>query len=147
MHPYTKSAFIKLGIGILIIVLGYVAIISFLYLIGEKIRIINDTETDIATTLLLENHDDSGLYLSETKSLVAGEDLKQDIGFESVRCVYINTEEKEYSTAFDYQNRDKSMVLDINIAELLTNNIECPIEKSEVKEGVSNRVQLNEVRF
>lgn len=145
MKTSTRSALAVVGAGAFVIVLGCVAVLGFLYLVGKRIYITNDTATDATVTFLMQNHDDGGAYLSEATHLTAGEDVKEDIGFESIRCVYISIEQQDYSTVFDYRDygmNDETRQFDVNMSALLTSDSPCPVEKSEVSEGVRNRVQL-----
>jgi len=135
------------GIGIIGIVLLVLAVAIFFHFIDRVVYVKNDTPEGVEVTMLLQNHDDNGFYLSQTLQIESGAQIKENIGFESVRCLYVSTQGNESSSVFDADrydvNDDAPPHIDIDVSALVSSEARCPVSRAEFQEGVHNRVKLS----
>lgn len=111
------------------------------------IRVQNDLGSDANVTLLLQNHDDGGLYLTETRSLSTAESWEEPIGFEKARCVYITTASDSFS---GYVTRemvnDETRLSDhavISLKTIFDRHDPCLREMSSYGIGLHNRINVS----
>lgn len=135
------------GVGIVAVLLLTVGAIIFFHFTDPVIHLQNDTSESAEVIMLLQNHDDNQLYLSQTLFIESGMEIKESIGFESVRCLYVNTQSNEYSSVFDadqYDVKDGAPKRTyINVSSLVSSTSACPLDQVEFQEGVRNRTQLS----
>lgn len=135
------------GAGIVAVLLLILCAIIFFYFTDPVIHVENDTSETVEIVMLLQNHDDSGFYLSRTLRVESGMQIKESIGFESVRCLYVNTQGNEYSSVFaadQYEVKDGAPKRTyIDVSSLVSSASACPLDQAEFQEGVRNRTQLS----
>ena len=135
------------GIGVIAIVLLVLAVAIFFHFIDRVVYVKNDTSEGVEVIMLLQNHDDNGYYLSQTLQIESGAEIKENIGFESVRCLYVSTQGNEYSSVFDadqYDVKDSApQRTHIDVSTLVSSETACPVGRSEFQEGVRNRIHLS----
>lgn len=110
------------------------------------IRVQNDLGTDASVTLLLQNHDDGGLYLTETLDLSHAESWEERIGFEEARCVYVTTASDSFSgyvtrEMLNDETRNPGYAA-INLKTIFDRHDPCMREMSSYGVGVRNRVNF-----
>jgi hypothetical protein len=126
-------------------VLGILGLIrGFFFLIDERIAITNDTSSSVEVAWLLQNHDDSKFYLSKTFTIKSGEYINESVGFESVRCIYFQSEEGSFSGTI--KNSNDSRTIEVSVASVKEEGDSCSVMKEQFQEGIGNRMQLNNVR-
>lgn len=135
------------GIGIAALVLFVLGVAIFFHFIDRVVYVQNDTSESAEVTMLLQNHDDNGFYLSQTLQIESGAEIKENIGFESVRCLYVSTQGNEYSSVFDasqYDVKDGTPQRTyIDVSSLVSSESACPLGRAEFQEGVRNRIHLS----
>lgn len=140
----TKKILIGGAVGMLI-VLGILGLIrGFFFLIDERITITNDTSSSVEVIWLLQNHDDGKFYLSKTFNIKSGEYVNESVGFESVRCIYLQSEEESFSSTI--KNSDDSRAIKVSVASVKEEGNSCSVMKEQSQEGVGNRILLNNFR-
>lgn len=132
-----------LGIGGYCIWFGLGIVRSF----DTIIRVQNDLGNDANVTLLLQNHDDGGLYLTATRNLSFTESWEEPIGFEKARCVYITTASDSFSGYVTHEMvNDETRLSDhqwISLKTIFDRNDPCVREMSSYGIGVHNRIEVS----
>ncbi len=120
--------------------------LAFRFLPDTTVTVYNDTESTIKVTLLLQNHDDNSYYLSETGAVQTNEAFKNSIGFDNVRCIYVESGDNIYAQLYE-----NILAVDTTgaVHEKVTVNVStvnentCPQNKSVFREGVRNGIYLD----
>ncbi len=135
------------GIGVAAALFFILGGIVFFHFTDPVMHFQNDTSETADVIMLLQNHDDNGFYLSQTLHIESGTEIKESIGFESVRCLYVNTQGSEYSSVFDadqYDVKDGAPKRTyIDVSSLVSSASACPLDQTEFQVGVRNRTQLS----
>lgn len=128
-----------------LVVLGILGLIrGLLFLIGGRMVITNDTSSGVEVAWLLQSHDDGKFYLSKTFIIKSGEYINESVGFESVRCLYFQSEGESFSNTV--KNSDDSRVIEVNVASAKEEGDSCSAMKEQFQEGIRNRIQLKNFR-
>lgn len=132
-----------LGVGGYSVWLGFHIARSF----DVTIRVQNDLGINANVTLLLQNHDDGGLYLTETRDLSRAESWEEPIGFDKARCVYVTTASDSFSgyVTREMVNDEKRLSNHqwINLQTIFDRHDPCLREMSSYGVGVRNRIEVS----
>lgn len=129
--------------GILVIVATLCGVKGLLFLIDERIKVTNDTSSSVEVVWLLQNHDNGTFYLSETFTIKDGEFIEDSVGFESILCVFVESEGGSFSTIV--KSGDDTRTIEVSVASVEEQGNTCPVKKEKFQEGVKNGIQLSDL--